>query len=63
MIIPEPASYISSSDDNSAASNTTVTNEDQLASVMELFHDNNSEFDSSFDGFQAETDDDENKDE
>ena len=53
-IIPEPARYISSSHDNSAASDTTDANEDQLASVMELFHDD-SEFYSNFDGFQAET--------
>ena len=44
-IIPKAASYISSSDNNSAASDTTDANEDQLASVMELFRDDNSEFD------------------
>ena len=62
-MIPELARYISSSDDGLAASNTTSANEDQLASVMELFRDDDSEFDSSFDGFQTETDDDENEDE
>ena len=62
-IIPEPARYISSSDDVSAASVTTEANEDQLASVIELFCDDDSEFDSSFDGFHANTDDDENEDE
>ena len=51
------------SDDDSAASDTTDANQDQLASVMELFHDDDNEFDSSFDGFQAETDDNENEDE
>ena len=60
-IIPESTSYISSSDDDSAASDTTEASEDQLASVMELFRDDDSEFDSSFSGFEAETDDDENE--
>ena len=60
-IIPEPARYISSSDDDLAASDTTEANEDQLAPVMELFCNDDSEFDSSVDGFQAETDDDEDE--
>ena len=53
---------MSSSYDDSAASNTIDANQDQLASVMELFCDDDSEFDSSFDGFQAKTDDYENED-
>ena len=55
------ASYISSSDDDAAASDTTDANKDRLASVMELFRDDKSEFDSSFSGFEAETDDDESE--
>ena len=60
-IIPESTSNISSSDDDSAASDTTEASEDQVASVMELLRDDDSEFDSSFSGFEAETDDDENE--
>ena len=59
-IIPEPAADISSSDDDSAASDTTEANEDHLAAAMEIFGDE-SEFDESFDGFAEETDDDDDE--
>ena len=59
-IIPEPAADISSSHDDSAASDTTEANEDRLAAAMEIFG-KESEFDESFDGFAEETDDDDDE--
>jgi len=61
-IIPEPAADVSSSDDDSAESDTTDANEEQLAAAMEVFCEA-SDFDSSFDGFDASSDDDDNVDE
>src|SRR6218665_1805314 len=55
-IILEPAADVSSLDDDSAESDTTDANEEQLAAAKKVFCDA-SDFDSSFDGFDASSDD------